>query len=102
GDRVGALDEFGLDRHLERRQTECLTRCFFIDATHLEHHAARSHHANPVIDRPFTFTHPRFGGLGGYWLIGGDANPHAAPALGIAYNRLTGGFDLALRDPCWL
>src|SRR5258708_37553854 len=76
--RIGTLDELGLDRHLEPGQAQRLPCRVFVDVGHLEHDAPRLDHTNPVIDCAFTFTHTGFGRLCGPRPIAEECDPNPA------------------------
>ena len=97
-----ADDELGQYRQLLCSQPQGFLSNLKGHAVKLKHDPARFDQGYPVIERPFTFTHPHFLWLGGNRLVRENAYPGLALTLHVTCHRYTSRLNLAIRYPASL
>src|SRR5215472_4411314 len=91
--------QLGPDGQLVGRQTHGLLCRRRVHAFHFKQHFAGPDHRHPLLGRPFTFSHARFGRLLGDGLIREQPNPDLAATLDETRHSDAGGFNLAIGNP---
>src|SRR5690606_4259976 len=93
------LDHLGLDGQLVGGQAEGLLGLLLGDVRDLEEHAARLHHADPVLHGALALTHAHFLRLLGDGLVGEDAHVDLATTAEVTAHRDAARLELVRLDP---